>query len=481
MKRLLADSLVLIVAYWVAMLLRFDFGTPTWGWGPVLMGLPSVLIIGWGALLICRCQRLRSGTVSLRSLPRFIGAAGLMAAVQLLWRLILDDTTDIYFRPPVSVTLMAAVLSLAGWLALRYVRRLQLRPIEVADLIGRVETEVGTALVREGLRNKVVLITGAGGSIGSELTRQVLAAHPAKVILVDLSEAALYTLCETIEAQVVAGVAVAVTMDCGDAGAVRALFDREKPEIVLHAAAYKHVPMMECNPLAAIKNNALATRTVAEAAQAVGVKTFVLVSTDKAIHPISVMGVSKRLAEIFVRDLAANGKTCFCAVRFGNVLNSSGSVVPKFREQIARGGPVTLTDPRMKRYFMTLSEASGLVLQAAMLARGGEIFVLDMGEQVLVKQVAETMIRLSGLTPEKDIQIVCTGIRPGEKLEETLGLEDPSTRKTEHPRIFVSDIPQRSREATMALLAQCRALAEANDTLTPQVVKTLLNEEGKDS
>jgi FlaA1/EpsC-like NDP-sugar epimerase len=220
---------------------------------------------------------------------------------------------------------------------------------------------------------------------------------------------------------------------------------------------------------------------VAEAAQAVGVKTFVLVSTDKAIHPISVMGVSKRLAEIFVRDLAANGKTCFCAVRFGNVLNSSGSVVPKFREQIARGGPVTLTDPRMKRYFMTLSEASGLVLQAAMLARGGEIFVLDMGEQVLVKQVAETMIRLSGLTPEKDIQIVCTGIRPGEKLEETLGLEDSSTRKTEHPRIFVSDIPQRSREATMALLAQCRALAEANDTLTPQVVKTLLNEEGKDS
>lgn len=481
MKRLFADSLVLIVAYWVAMLLRFDFGTPTWGWGPVLMGLPSVLIIGWGALLICRCQRLRSGTVSLRSLPRFIGAAGLMAAVQLLLRLILDDTTDIYFRPPVSVTLMAAVLSLAGWLALRYVRRLQLRPIEVADLIGRVETEVGTALVREGLRNKVVLITGAGGSIGSELTRQVLAAHPAKVILVDLSEAALYTLCETIEAQVAAGVAVAVTMDCGDAGAVRALFDREKPEIVLHAAAYKHVPMMECNPLAAIKNNALATRTVAEVAQAVGVKTFVLISTDKAIHPISVMGISKRLAEIFVRDLAANGKTCFCAVRFGNVLNSSGSVVPKFREQIARGGPVTLTDPRMKRYFMTLSEASGLVLQAAMLARGGEIFVLDMGEQVLVKQVAETMIRLSGLTPERDIQIVCTGIRPGEKLEETLGLEDPSIRKTEHPRIFVSDIPQRSREATMALLAQCRALAEANDTLTPQAVKTLLNEEGKDS
>ena len=387
----------------------------------------------------------------------------------------------ICLRPPASVAIMAGVLELAGLLALRYVRRLQLRPIEVADLLGRGENEVGTPAVREGFRGKSVIITGAGGSIGSELARQVLAAYPKRLILVELSEAALYRIHTELADRDAAGCLVPVVADCGDRALMRDLLARERPDFLLHAAAYKHVPMMERNPCEALRNNAIATRVLAEEAREAGVGTFVLISTDKAIRPISAMGISKRLAEILVRDLANAGDTRFCAVRFGNVLGSSGSVVPRFREQIARGGPVTVTDPRMERYFMTISEASGLVLQAATFAKGGEIFVLDMGKPMTIQTLAETMIRLAGLTPGRDIAIVYSGIRPGEKLSEELGISAAHAERTAHARIFVGHIPQLPPDAVKTLFARIQALSQRGLRLTVEDLRTLLPEEGTQS
>lgn len=480
MIRALADSAVLFAAYVAAFLLRFDFAAPTWGWGPVLRGFGPAFALGWAGLLLFRCHRLSPRTISLRNLPRFACAAAFTVGCQLTLRYaILTDDAAITLRPPASVAVMAGVLELAGLLALRYVRRLQLRPIEVADLLGRGETEVGTPAVREGFRDKTVLLTGAGGSIGAELARQVQAARPRRLILLDVSEAALYRIHTALaEHGGPEEALVPVVADCGDRALMRDLLSRERPDFLLHAAAYKHVPMMERNPCEALRNNALATRTLAEEARVAGVGTFVLVSTDKAIRPISAMGVSKRLAEIFVRDLAGGGATRFCAVRFGNVLGSSGSVVPRFREQIAKGGPVTVTDRRMERYFMTIAEASGLVLQAATFAKGGEIFVLDMGRPMTIVSLAETMIRLSGLRPGRDIPIVFTGIRPGEKLSEELGVLAAHAERTGHARIFVGRIPQLPPEAVAKLLTRAQTLSQRGLRLTVGDLRSLLNEEG---
>ena len=480
MKRFLADSFVLIAAYFAAFLLRFDFETPSFGWRAVCGGVPMMWTLGVGTLWAWGCFRLRSGAVTLRNLPCFAGAVGTMVAVQLLLRGVFDSPEAVGIRPPISVALMAGGLSLLGLLSLRYVGRLQLRPVEVSDLLGRDEREINAPCVRSALMGKTVLVTGAGGSIGSELVRQVLAANPEKVLMVDISEAALYRLCEQLQEEPSAkNRSVPVVGDCGDRAWIRHLLRRERPDVLLHAAAYKHVPMMEANPCAALKNNALASRVLAETAAECGVGTFVLVSTDKAVRPVSVMGITKRLAEIFVQELAMRGsQTRFCAVRFGNVLDSSGSAVPKFRQQIRRGGPVTITDPRMKRYFMTIPEAAGLVLQAATLAQGGEIFVLDMGRPVLIKQLVETMIVRSGLRPGKDIAIVYTGIRPGEKLEESLNLESETTVKTGHRKIFINRIPPHCGERVEALLAQCIALAAEEDDLSAERLKALLTEEG---
>lgn len=478
MRRALADSIVLFVAYMAAFLLRFDFGVPRWGWGPVLAGFGAAFVLGWAGLLLFRCNRLNSRAISLRNLPRFACAAGFTVICQLALRYALLGDASIYLRPPASVAVMAGVLECAGLLGLRYLRRLQLRPIEVSDLLGRDESEVGTLAVREGFRDKKVFITGAGGSIGGELARQVLGAHPARLVLFDISEAALYQIYDELSSLPGADVIVPVVGDCGDRARIRALLAREQPDILLHAAAYKHVPMMELNPGEALRNNALATRTLAEEAQAASVGTFVLISTDKAIRPVSAMGVSKRLAEIFMRDLARQeGGTRFCAVRFGNVLGSSGSVVPRFRAQIAKGGPVTVTDPRMERYFMTIAEASGLVLQAATFAKGGEIFVLDMGKPMTILALAETMIRLAGLRPRKDIPIVFTGIRPGEKLSEELGISAAHAERTDHARIFVGRIPQLPYAKVEALLARCHTLSEEGPRLTVESLRNLLKED----
>lgn len=332
----------------------------------------------------------------------------------------------------------------------------RLRKLDVTDLLGRKETITDTAAIVSLISQRRVLITGAGGSIGSELVHQVLQAGPSVLILVDHAENALYEIDRTVRPRAPNSTTIiSILADCGDRTRMAQVFAAHQPNIVIHAAAYKHVPMMEQNPVEALMNNVLASRTLGELAQAAGVERFVLISTDKAVKPVSVMGASKRLAEMVLQDLNATGATLFCAVRFGNVLDSSGSVVPLFREQIQRGEAVTITHPDMRRYFMTISEAVSLVLQAATLAQGGEIFVLDMGEPIRILELAEDMIALSGLRPYDDIPIVFTGIRAGEKLFEELDVSERSTYKTGHAQVFISKIPRVPQTETERILSLC--------------------------
>ncbi len=313
----------------------------------------------------------------------------------------------------------------------------RLRDVDINDLLGRAQVRLDEASIRDQIAGKRVLITGAGGSIGSEMCRQVARFAPARLILVEWSENNMFE----IEREL-AGVAsdiprVAYIADIKDVVRIDAIFAAERPELVFHAAAHKHVPMMEFNVGEAIKNNVLGTRVVADAARRAGVARFVMISTDKAVNPTSVMGATKRIAELYIQQLGDGQTTRFITVRFGNVLGSSGSVVPIFRRQIAAGGPVTITDPRMTRYFMTIPEASQLVLQAGIMGGHGDIFVLDMGEPVKIVDLAREMITLSGLRPGDDIEIVFTGVRPGEKLFEELSILGEDVRPTHHEQIGI--------------------------------------------
>ena len=318
-----------------------------------------------------------------------------------------------------------------------------LRPIAIEDLLGRDEVPADPQLLGPGIRDAVVCVTGAGGSIGSELCRQILAVSPARLILLESSEPALYAIDQELRSLLLEGVELqSVLGSATNPQLLQCLFADQAVELVFHAAAYKHVPLVEANPLAGLSNNVGSTVQVCRAAVATGVRQVVLISTDKAVRPTNVMGASKRLAELVVQAHSAEGsRTCFSMVRFGNVLGSSGSVVPLFRRQIAAGGPITLTHPEIIRYFMTIPEAASLVLQASVLAQGGDLFLLDMGEPVRIKALAEQMVRLSGLSlrdaahPVGDIEIVCTGLRPGEKLYEELLIEAES-QPTAHPLIF---------------------------------------------
>jgi FlaA1/EpsC-like NDP-sugar epimerase len=331
----------------------------------------------------------------------------------------------------------------------------KIRNIDVSDLLGREEQDVDSNAVIALFQQKRVMITGAGGSIGSELIRQVLQTGPEHVVLVEHSERALYEIDRELRKLGSPVTIISVLGDVTDRARMRDLFSQFRPQLILHAAAYKHVPLAEQNPGEAIKNNVLGTRLLGELALEYGVERFVLVSTDKAVNPVSVMGTTKRLAEMAVQDLNRQKKTCFSAVRFGNVLDSSGSVVPLFREQILRGEPVTVTHPEMRRYFMTISEAVSLVLQAATLAQGGEIFVLDMGEPVRIVDLAEEMIALAGLRPYEDVPIQFIGIRPGEKLFEELDVSERSAYRTGHARIFISKLEEVSHEKTQNILVAC--------------------------
>jgi FlaA1/EpsC-like NDP-sugar epimerase len=313
-----------------------------------------------------------------------------------------------------------------------------LRALELDDLLGRDPVQLDAAGLQAFVAAKTVLVTGAGGSIGSELCRQIARFAPARIVLFDSSEFALYSIEQEFRDQQAGPAIVAAIGDAKDPSRVQQLFERYRPALVFHAAAYKHVPLMEEeNAFQAVVNNVLSTVVVARAAQANGAEKFVLVSTDKAVNPANVMGASKRLAEIVCQTLQSAGRTQFVIVRFGNVLGSTGSVVPRFRQQIARGGPVTVTHPDIKRYFMSIPEAAQLVLQAAMMGKEGEIFVLDMGEPVKIADLARELIRLSGYS-ENDIHVEYTGLRPGEKLYEEPLADAEKTLPTPHPKLRVA-------------------------------------------
>ena len=314
----------------------------------------------------------------------------------------------------------------------------QLRNVQITDLLGRDPIELEAGNIRELIRDKVVMVTGAGGSIGSELCRQVVAFNPNRLLLVEQCEVQLFKVEQELVSRGYGSCLAPLIADILDRDRMRSIFQRFSPDLVLHAAAHKHVPMMECQPVEAFKNNTLGTLCVAELAQEAGVGLFLLISTDKAINPTNVMGASKRFAEMFIQSLFASRPTGtrFVAVRFGNVLGSSGSVVPIFEKQITDGGPVKVTHPDVTRYFMTIPEAVGLVLQSATQARGGEIFVLDMGSPVKIVDLANQLIELHGQRPGVDIEIQFTGLRPGEKLFEEIAHDAENLDKTDHPKIL---------------------------------------------
>ncbi|MFD1557822.1 polysaccharide biosynthesis protein [Paraburkholderia silviterrae] len=316
----------------------------------------------------------------------------------------------------------------------------QVRKIDLEDLLGRDAVTIDTDHVEELLHNRVVMVTGAGGSIGSELCRQIMRFSPAQIIAVDQSEYAMYKLAEEMSERFPEQALVTVVGDVKDSLLIDHVMARHAPHIVFHAAAYKHVPMMEeLNAWQAIRNNVLGTFRVGQAAMRHGVRRFVLISTDKAVNPTNVMGASKRLAEMVCQAFQSEKAqgTKFETVRFGNVLGSAGSVIPKFQQQIAKGGPVTVTHPEITRFFMTIPEASQLVLQASSMGNGGEIFILDMGEPVRIADLARDLIRLYGLRDEQ-IPIVFTGLRPGEKLYEELLADDETTTRTLHPKLRIA-------------------------------------------
>src|ERR1017187_4935861 len=330
----------------------------------------------------------------------------------------------------------------------------EIRNVQIEDLLGREAVKLDEKGLHAFLSGKTVMVTGAGGSIGSELVRQVVSFSPLRLLLVERSEYALYQIEEEMRRVWPTLNVVPLLADIGDGGRMRDLFGEYRPQVVIHAAAHKHVPLVESNVGEAGKNNVVGTLTTGELAGEFGAEAFVLVSTDKAVNPTSVMGATKRAAELVVQMLDRRFDTAFLAVRFGNVLGSTGSVVPKFREQIARGGPVTVTHPEMRRYFMTIPEAAQLVLQAGALGEGGEIFILDMGQPVKIVDLARDMIHLSGLTPGEDIEILFTGMRPGEKLFEELGTSADLVDRTRHEKIFVGKIPQMAPEKVMAAVTR---------------------------
>jgi FlaA1/EpsC-like NDP-sugar epimerase len=347
----------------------------------------------------------------------------------------------------------------------------QMRDMRIEDLLGRQPVELDLEQMREFLRGQRVLVTGAGGSIGSELARQIANFEPAELVLLDHAENGLYfvhnELCgehDSLSLHPVVG-------DIKDVDGLERVFTRFRPQVVFHAAAHKHVPLLEANPREAVLNNIVGTRNLMHVADRAGVDKFVLISTDKAVNPTSVMGASKRVCEVLLQSHTRHSRTRYVAVRFGNVLGSDGSVIPLFQRQIQRGGPITVTHPEARRYFMTIPEAVRLVLQAGAIGRGGEVLLLDMGEQVRIVDLARQLIRMSGLRESEDIEIVFTGLRPGEKLYEELHSDAERMRMTRHERILVWDLDAPEESIVRAEVAELEALAHDGD---PDAVKRQL-------
>jgi FlaA1/EpsC-like NDP-sugar epimerase len=334
----------------------------------------------------------------------------------------------------------------------------RIRSIAIEDLLGRDPVQLDLEGIREQVSGQVVLVTGAGGSIGSELCRQLVRFEPAALVLVERAENNLFHIHRELR-DLQTGVRLEPCIaDITDAPRMDEIFAIHRPALVFHAAAHKHVPMMEWNPGEAVKNNVLGTRLVADLADRFEVGVFVMISTDKAVNPSSVMGATKRAAEVYIQALSERSKTRFVTVRFGNVLGSAGSVIPIFQEQISKGGPVMVTHPEMRRYFMTIPEACQLVLQAASMGAGGEIFVLDMGEPVKIVDLARDLIALSGLREGEDIEIAFSGIRPGEKLFEELTTDSEAADKTRHPKIFVGRIERSPYAKVSAVFERLTAI-----------------------
>ena len=332
----------------------------------------------------------------------------------------------------------------------------QIKEIRIEDLLGRKEIKINSNLINSELSGKRILISGAAGSIGSEIVRQ-LTNFPVELILLDSAETPLYNIENELEDKYPNVHKNIIIASVTDKNVLKEVFAKYKPQIVFHAAAYKHVPMMERSPYEAAYNNIIGTKNIADTALETGVEKFIMISTDKAVNPTNVMGASKRYAEMYIQQLNFRGVTKFITTRFGNVLGSNGSVIPRFKTQILRGGPVTVTHPEITRYFMTIPEASRLVLEAATMGKGGEIFLFDMGEAVKIRSLAERMIKLSGLEPDKDIEIKYTGLRPGEKLMEELLTKKENTLPTYHEKIFIAkqeDVNPQEVEKSISELAE---------------------------
>lgn len=343
----------------------------------------------------------------------------------------------------------------------------EMREVKIEDLLGREEVELDMESISEKLTNKTILVTGAGGSIGSEICRQVMKFKPKKILILGHGENSIYQIDMELRQSVSENIEIIpLIADIQDRNRIFDIVSEYKPDVIYHAAAHKHVPLMEYNPMEAVKNNIFGTKNVAEAADTFGVGYFVMISTDKAVNPPNVMGATKRYAEMIVQNLAKDSETKFAAVRFGNVLGSRGSVIPLFKKQIAQGGPVTVTDPEMTRYFMTIPEASRLVIQAGTLANDGEVFVLDMGEPVKIIDLARNVIKLSGYT-EDEINIEFTGIRPGEKLYEELLNENEIQNGYVFPKIHIG-------KATPISKAEMTNILEKILELTDEEIKNKL-------
>ena len=352
----------------------------------------------------------------------------------------------------------------------------QVRDVDIEDLLGREPIEVDFNLMGSYIQDSTILVTGAGGSIGSELCRQIANIRPKKLIMLDNYENNLYSIQQELIRQYGDSIKmIAVVASIREQKRMEKIFDKYRPEVVFHAAAHKHVPLMENSPGEAIKNNIFGTLNVAMLSSKYNVKRFLLISTDKAVNPTNVMGATKRAAEMIIQSLNEESKTEFVAVRFGNVLGSNGSVIPLFKKQIEEGGPVTVTHPKIIRYFMTIEEAVGLVIQAGGMAKGGEIFVLDMGEPVKILDLAKNLIRLSGFEPDVDIKIVFTGLRPGEKLYEELLMSEEGLLDTKHKKIFIGRPIDFDKNDLQKYLIELRNIVlEEEDELMEQAMKNLV-------
>jgi len=354
----------------------------------------------------------------------------------------------------------------------------QIKKVSIEELLERDPIVLDKAKIKSQLQNRVILITGAAGSIGSEIVRQVLPYQPKKLILVDQAESALYDLeLEMSEKSSTVSPFKTYIADICNACRIESIFKEEKPEIVFHAAAYKHVPLMEENPVEAVLVNVNGTKNVADISMKYGVEKFVMVSTDKAVNPTGVMGASKRIAEMYIQALNQQKKTRFITTRFGNVLGSNGSVIPRFRQQIEKGGPVTITHPEITRFFMTIPEACQLVIEAGTIGVGGEIYVFDMGKSVKIIDLAKKMIQLSGLTLGKDIQIVFTGLRPGEKLYEELLHNEENSLPTHHPQILIAKVKELDYSVVSSCIDQLIELEKGqNNMKLVQKMKSIVPE-----